>query len=212
MIRVLCVGTATEVGKTWVGAAALSALRAQGLTVAARKPVQSFDPADTGPTDADVLAAATGEHADDVCPGHRWYPLAMAPPIAASMLEREGFLIADLAHELSWDDDLDLVWIETVGGPRSPIADDGDAADLARWVLPDAIVLVADAGLGAINAVRLATVPFAGREVLVVLNRYDEGDEVHRTNAVFLLRDGFDVMLDVDALVARLRSVSGGSP
>jgi dethiobiotin synthetase len=209
---VLCAGTATEVGKTWVGAAALSALRAQGVTVAARKPVQSFDPAERGPTDADVLAAATGEHPDDVCPGHRWYPLAMAPPIAASMLEREGFLIADLAHELVWDEDLDLVWIETVGGPRSPIADDGDSVDLMRWVLPDVIVLVADAGLGTINAVRLATVPFAGREVLVVLNRYDEGDEVHRTNALFLLRDGFDVMLDVDALVARLLTVSGESP
>jgi dethiobiotin synthetase len=200
------------VGKTWVGAAALSALRARGVTVAARKPVQSFDPAERGPTDADVLAAATGEHPDDVCPGHRWYPLAMAPPIAASMLEREGFLIADLAHELVWDEDLDLVWIETVGGPRSPIADDGDSVDLMRWVLPDVIVLVADAGLGTINAVRLATVPFAGREVLVVLNRYDEGDEVHRTNALFLLRDGFDVMLDVDALVARLLTVSGESP
>jgi dethiobiotin synthetase len=209
---VLCAGTATEVGKTWVGAAALSALRARGVTVAARKPVQSFDPAERGPTDADVLAAATGEHPDDVCPGHRWYPLAMAPPIAASMLEREGFLIADLAHELVWDEDLDLVWIETVGGPRSPIADDGDSVDLMRWVLPDVIVLVADAGLGTINAVRLATVPFAGREVLVVLNRYDEGDEVHRTNALFLLRDGFDVMLDVDALVARLLTVSGESP
>jgi dethiobiotin synthetase len=212
VIRVLCAGTATEVGKTWVGAAALSALRSQGVTVAARKPVQSFDPTEPGPTDADVLAAATGDHADEVCPGHRWYPLAMAPPIAASMLEREGFLIADLAHELTWDDDLDLVWIETVGGPRSPLADDGDSADLTRWVLPDLIVLVADAGLGTINAVRLATVPFAGREVLVVLNRYDEGDEVHRTNALFLLRDGFDVMLDVDALVARLLTVSGESP
>jgi hypothetical protein len=35
---------------------------------------------------------------------------------------------------------------------------------------------------------------------------------VHRTNALFLLRDGFDVVLDIEALVARVMTVSGGSP
>jgi dethiobiotin synthetase len=187
VIRVLCVGTATEVGKTWVGAAVLAELRARGLDVVARKPVQSFDPNEPGPTDADVLAAATGEHADDVCPGHRWYPLAMAPPIAASLLEREGYLIADLADELMWGDH-DVVWIETVGGPRSPIADDGDSADLARWVLPDLIVLVADAGLGTINAVVLSMAPFLqlGIEPIVLLNRYDPDDDLHRRNREWL--------------------------
>jgi dethiobiotin synthetase len=211
VIRVLCVGTATDVGKTWVGAAVLERLRGRGLNVVARKPVQSFDPAEPGPTDADVLAAATGEHPHDVCPEDRWYPMAMAPPIAASLLERDGFLVADLAGELTWGD-VDLVWIETVGGPRSPMADDGDSADLARWVLPDLVVLVADAGLGTINAVRLAATPFAGRLVVVVLNRYDEGDDIHRTNAVFLVRDGFDLVVNVDDLVDRLEHFTAESP
>ena len=211
MITVLCVGTATEIGKTWVGAAVLAELRARGLRVAARKPVQSFDPTERGPTDADVLAAATGEHPDDVCPAHRWYPLAMAPPIAASMLEREGYLIADLADELTWGDE-DVVWIESVGGPRSPIADDGDSADLARWVLPDVVVLVADAGLGTINAVRLSAVAFPGRMIVVVLNRYDEGDDIHRTNAVFLARDGFTVVIELEHLIERLQVLSAESP
>jgi dethiobiotin synthetase len=211
VIRVLCVGTATDVGKTWVGAAVLEGLRGRGLNVVARKPVQSFDPAEPGPTDADVLAAATGEHPDDVCPGHRWYPMAVAPPIAASLLERDGFLVADLAGELTWGD-ADLVWIETVGGPRSPMADDGDSADLARWVLPDLVVLVADAGLGTINAVRLAATPFAGRLVVVVLNRYDEGNDIHRTNAVFLVRDGFDLLVNVGDLVDRLERFTVESP
>jgi dethiobiotin synthetase len=108
--------------------------------------------------------------------------------------------------------DHDVVWIETVGGPRSPIADDGDSADLARWVLPDIIVLVADAGLGTINAVRLSALAFPGRQIVVVLNRYDEGDDIHRTNAVFLARDGFDVVIELEHLVERIQVISAASP
>ena len=54
-------GTATEVGKTWVGAALARDLREAGWVVGARKPVQSFEPDDPAPTDAACLAAATGE-------------------------------------------------------------------------------------------------------------------------------------------------------
>ena len=46
--------------------------------------------------------------------------------------------------------------METAGGVRSPLAgDDGDAVALAGSLMPDVVVLVADAGLGTINAVRL---------------------------------------------------------
>lgn len=41
---IVVVGTRTEVGKTWVTARLLRDLRASGRHVAARKPVQSFDP------------------------------------------------------------------------------------------------------------------------------------------------------------------------
>ena len=57
---VLVVGTATEIGKTWTGVQVLAALRKGATTVAARKPAQSFDPSETGPTDAEALAAAMG--------------------------------------------------------------------------------------------------------------------------------------------------------
>jgi dethiobiotin synthetase len=62
---VLVAGTATEVGKTWVAAAVLAELRTRGVRVAARKLVQSFSPGEH-PTDAEALAAATGEAPDDV--------------------------------------------------------------------------------------------------------------------------------------------------
>jgi dethiobiotin synthetase len=94
-------GAATDAGKTWVAAAVLTRLRAAGLAVSARKPVQSYE-VEAGATDADVLAGATGEDAGTVCPRHRWYPLAMAPPIAARRLGRDPIRLGDLVAELDW--------------------------------------------------------------------------------------------------------------
>src|SRR5204862_7343835 len=152
---VVCVGTGTEVGKTWLGAAVLGTARAAGRSVAARKPAQSFAPDDRHPTDAAVLADASGEPAETVCPPHRWYPRAMAPPMAAAALGRPPPALADLVAEIVWPDPLPhLRWVEGAGGVRSPLGADGDNADLCRLLSPDLVVLVADAGLGTINAVR----------------------------------------------------------
>jgi dethiobiotin synthetase len=203
---VVCTGTGTEIGKTWVGAAVLSQLKADGVSVAARKPVQSFDPGETGPTDADVLATATGEHPHDVCPPHRWYPVAMAPPMAAAVLEREAFTVEDLVGELRWPSPApDVRWLETVGGARSPIAFDGDSADVCQSVEPDLVVLVADAGLGTINSVRLSANALAPWPVLVCLNHFEEDDELHALNYAWLTdRDGYDVLTTPNAVAKRL--------
>jgi dethiobiotin synthetase len=187
---VVVLGTATEVGKTWVGAAVLGELAAAGRRVAARKPVQSFAP-DHGPTDADVLAAATGEGPDDVCPRHRWYEVPTAPPMAADALGRPSFTVADLVGELSWPAGVDVGWVETVGGPRSPIAAGGDSVALAAALAPDLLVLVADGRLGAINAVRLSVGALPARPV-VVLN-HDDGSDVCARNRAWLEAEGFDV-------------------
>ncbi len=100
--RVVAVlGTGTGVGKTWTSAAVLARLRAAGVAVAARKPVQSFGPCDVE-TDADVLALATGERPDEVCPRHRWYAMAMAPPMAAAFLGTPPPTLDDLLGDLDW--------------------------------------------------------------------------------------------------------------
>ena len=187
---VVAVGTATEVGKTWVGATVLAELAAEGRRVAARKPVQSFAP-DEPRTDADVLAAATGELPEDVCPRHRWYEVAMAPPIGADALGRPSFTVPELVAELSWPAGVDVGWVETVGGPRSPIAAGGDSAALAAALDPDLLVLVADGRLGAINAVLLSVAALHARP-LVVLN-HDDGSEVCARNRAFLESEGLDV-------------------
>jgi dethiobiotin synthetase len=197
-------GTGTAVGKTWVASALLSLLRAGGRHVSARKPAQSFDAAD-GSTDADVLAAATGEAPHDVCPAHRWYPRALAPPMAAAALAAPSFTVRNLVAELDWPDGVDVGLVEGAGGPRSPIAADGDNVALACAIAPDLVLLVADAGLGTINAVRMSVDAFAPAPVVVVLNRYDETDAVHRANRDWLTaRDDYDVVVGPEAVTARM--------
>ena len=204
---VVCVGTATEVGKTWVGAATLRQLRERGHRVAARKPAQSYDPADDHPLDAEVLGEATGESSDEVCPRGRTYPIAMAPPMAAAALGRAVPTLSELLGEVAWPGPAAAVgWLETVGGPRSPIAADGDAVDVCERLAPDVVVLVADAGLGTINAVLLSIAPFRalGHEPIVVLNRFDPQDDLHRRNAAWLRDHGVPALRSVDALVDAL--------
>lgn len=201
---VVVLGTATGVGKTWVTAKVATRLVAGGLTVSARKPVQSFASCDTE-TDADVLGGATGEPADDVCPPHRWYAMAMAPPVAAAFLGTAPPSLDELLGELAWPaDPVDVGLLETVGGPHSPLAADGDSADLAAAVRADLAVLVAPAALGAINAVRLCA-PVVPRPLVVFLNHFD-GSDLHDRNLRWLQADGFDVIVRVDDLVGRVRS------
>jgi dethiobiotin synthetase len=196
---VAVVGTGTDVGKTWVSARLLDRLRSDGCAVAARKPAQSFAASDD-PTgyDASVLGAASGELPESVCPRHRWYEAALAPPMAADVLGRPAFSVADLVQELRWPvGRVDVGFVETAGGVRSPIAGDGDCLAFVEALCPDIVVLVADAGLGTINAVRLTAEAIARRvdaSIAVVLNRYEGASDLHRRNLAWLThRDGMRV-------------------
>jgi dethiobiotin synthetase len=197
---VVVTGTGTGVGKTWWAAELARCLRAGGCAVAARKPVQSGE---DEPSDADVLAAATGTRADDVCPPHRRYPRAWAPPMAADDAGAPPFTVAELVAELLWPPRTAVGLVEGAGGPRSPLAADGDTVDLARALHPDAVVLVADAGLGTINAVRLSVAALAEFRVVVALNRFS-ADPLHARNRAFLAGCGFDVVTSVPELAERV--------
>ncbi len=195
-------GTGTGIGKTWVTVALATALRRSGLAVAARKPAQSFAPEDDTPTDADELAAATGEDPYAVCPAHRWLPRAMAPPMAAEALGLAEFTVADLASEITRDAPPgSVVLVESAGGVRSPLAADGDTVTLADALHPALVILVADAELGTINLVRLSTAALASDRVVVYLNRFDRDTELHERNRDWLAtREGFEVVTDLEAL------------
>lgn len=201
-------GTGTEIGKTWVAAETLKVLRQQGVEVHARKPAQSFE-VGGGPTDAEILGAASGEEAVAVCPEHRSYPLPLAPPMAAEALERAPFSIEDLAAETALPPS-GLTFVEGAGGPRSPLADDGDSVALAEALEADIVLLVGDAELGTINSIQLSHDVFQPRRVVVYLNRYDGSRELHLRNLAWL-RDvcGMEVVTDPEDLVRRLTQEDG---
>jgi dethiobiotin synthetase len=199
---VVVTGTGTDVGKTFVSAAVLQVARARGAQVRAYKPVQSFAPGDTS-TDADVLAAATAQAPHAVCPPHRWLPIPMAPPMAADVLALPPFTIADLAHETPRPAPGELLIVEGAGGPRSPLAADGDTVDLVDSLAPARVVLVADAGLGTINVVRMCVDALRAHPISLHLNRFDPANDLHARNAKWLrTREQLEVTADVDALAA----------
>lgn len=193
-------GTNTEVGKTWVAAQLLATLKLRGTRVAARKPVQSYGPDDIN-TDAARLAGASGEDVADICPAHRCYPLAMAPPMAARVLGRGPVLMQEIVAEVQWPAGIDIGFVETVGGARSPLACDGDSMELLRRLQVDQLLLVADAGLGTINSVRLTLAAVGTLPTLVYLNRFDASNELHELNRRWLIeQDQLSVITDVHSL------------
>ena len=206
---IVVVGTRTEIGKTWVSARLLRDLRANGLHVAARKPAQSFD-SDDALTDAHHLADASGETPTEVCPRHRWYPIPMAPPMAADALARPAFTVEDLVSEIQWPLPApDVAFVESAGGVRSPIAKNGDAISLIELLQPDIVLLVADAGLGTINDITLSLEAInSGAHVatpIVVLNRFDPSDDLHRRNREWLTQHlDVEVLSSVPSVLAKI--------
>jgi dethiobiotin synthetase len=208
---VVITGSGTEVGKTWVAARLLEELRRRGWSVSARKPTQSNSPGQ--PTDAEILAAATGETARRVCAAHLTYAVPMAPPMAARALGRRPPTLDDLLHEIdrTWPEVVNVGVVEGAGGVCSPLAIDGDTADLARRLRADAAILVGEPQLGIINAARLARPALYPVPVTVHLNRFDPGSELHRLNRDWLTgQDGFAVTTTISALADAVEVAGSG--
>ncbi|MDY6945892.1 MAG: dethiobiotin synthase [Pseudomonadota bacterium] len=205
------IGTGTEVGKTWVTAQLLATLKLRGARVAARKPVQSYAPDDIN-TDAARLAGASGEDVADICPAHRCYPLALAPPMAAQALGRGPVLMAEIISEIRWPANVAIGFVETVGGVRSPLTGDGDSLDLLRRLEVDRLLLIADAELGTINAVRLTLAAVGSTPTMVFLNRFDRDNELHEMNRRWLIeQDQLTVITDVHSLAVAVEQDCRGN-
>lgn len=161
-------GTDTGVGKTRVAVALIHALRAQGLRVAAMKPVSAGSAPGELNEDVAALLQAANVTADirDVNP-YDFAP-AIAPHIAAQQagvrieLDTIAAAFARLAAAA------DMVVVEGAGGWRVPLNEREDMADLAqRLGLP--VVMVVGLRLGCLNhalltaeSVALGKLPWAG--------------------------------------------------
>jgi dethiobiotin synthetase len=150
---VFVTGTDTGVGKTRVSVALIHALRAQGLRVAAMKPVAAGTEQREGATVNEDVAALTAAANIDVDP--RWvnpylFTLPIAPHIAAAQVGQTIDLkvIVDAYSRLA--EVADVVVVEGAGGFRVPLNAMQDTADLAVALgLP--LVLVVGLRLGCLN-------------------------------------------------------------
>ena len=192
-ILVFVAGTGTEVGKTWAAAGLARLLRDSGLTVAACKPVQSYDPNTGDPTDAEVLAAATGQDPDAVCPPDCSYPVPLAPPMAAGKLGRVCPTLDELAANCRFTATVNVGLVEGVGGLYSPIASDGHNLDLIERIQPDLVIVVASAELGGIHDTMACTLPLSAFRRAVFCNRFDPRTEIHDLNVRWLRDTGLEV-------------------
>ena len=199
-IVVFVTGTGTEVGKTWAAAGLARLLREQGRSVAACKPVQSYDPTENGPTDAATLAEATGQEAGAVCPPERTYPVPLAPPMAAHKLGTVCPTLDDLAGWCRSVGPAEVGLVEGVGGLYSPIAHDGHNLDLIERIEPDLVVVVASAALGGIHDALACTLPLSARRLAVFCNRFDPESEVQVLNLDWLRAAGLLVATSLHEL------------
>jgi len=175
-------GTDTGVGKTRVAVALIRALRAQGMRVAAMKPVSAGSALqkDSDPlrAEARVESYAPGELNEDVVAllqaanvtvdirdvnPYAFAP-AIAPHIAAQQagVQIELEVIAEAYARLAAASD--VVVVEGAGGWRVPLNEREDMADLAQR-LGLSVVLVVGMRIGCLNHALLAAESIAHRHL-----------------------------------------------
>jgi dethiobiotin synthetase len=151
--------TDTEVGKTVVAATIVAGLRANGVAVAARKPVITAVPEpsvlDRSETtdlhelpDHELLAVVSGEDPEVVSSARFALPASphLAAKLAGTPLDLES-IVASLRATAST---AEATVVEGLGGLLVPFADGWDVRRLARE-LGWPVIIVARCGLGTLN-------------------------------------------------------------
>jgi dethiobiotin synthetase len=162
MAIVVVTGTGTEVGKTVATAAVAAASLAQGLSVAVLKPAQT-GVSGAEPGDAAEVARLAGEvTAAELAR----YPEPLAPATAALRAGREPVgpeEIAEAAAKLAAVHD--VVLIEGAGGLLVRYDAKGSTLADAAALLHARVLLVAQAGLGTLNATALTAEALQARRL-----------------------------------------------
>lgn len=192
-------GTDTGVGKTFVTAALVRALRKAGVHAGAVKPFATGNRDDARVLRAAMEGELTLEEVNPV-----FFRRPLAPMVAARLEGKRVPLRVKLPGKR-----FDVLLVEGVGGWLVPLTERVTVADwVSRRGWP--IIIVARAGLGTLNHT-LLTVESARRRgvriVAVILNEVDTaGDVAARRNAVVLRRlTRLPVFASVKEVVASLR-------
>jgi dethiobiotin synthetase len=176
-------GTDTGVGKTFVAAALLRGLAAEGFRAVGMKPVAAgLEAGDAVPADTRALVAAGNVDA----PLADVNPYAFAPPIAPELAARAAGVTIDLdvigAAYSRLAARADALVVEGAGGALVPLSAAADMLDIpGRLQLP--VLVVVGIRLGCINHALLSVLAIRARGLTVagwVANRIDrdmrEGD------------------------------------
>lgn len=185
MKRCFVTGTDTEIGKTRVSCALVSALVERGHRVAAMKPVASgCVPTDQGLQSEDALLLMEASNVDleyDVV-----NPFAFEPPIAPHIAAARAGRLPEPARIAAIADGISADWliIEGVGGWSVPLGVDSMLSDLVRALRAD-VLMVVGMRLGCINHALLTAeqVKRDGHRLLGwIANRIDPGMAEYENN------------------------------
>jgi len=195
-VRVVILGTGTDVGKSYVTACLARGLRGHG-SVLALKPIESGVVAGAlGDGDAGALAAAA-DHAPALS---KWrFPRPVSPHLGA----REQGLTLEVAEVAQWVEAQeraaapDVLLVETAGGALSPLGAGVTNADLARALEPALWLLVAPDSLGVLHDVTATLRALPRAPDALVLCGARAPDPSTGSNAAELARLGISPVLEV---------------
>jgi len=191
-MRVLLVGTGTDVGKTHV-TCALGAYAPR--SVAAYKPIATG--CDRRCEDAERHAEALGA---PYVPPTFGYRRPISPHLAARDEGRPIELAPIVTCAASLEREVEVLLVESAGGLFSPLDDTRTVADLARELAPDVLLLVAPDRIGVLHDVRATLLAARGTSLpkpLLVLSAPPEPDASTGCNAAELERLGLGPVLAV---------------
>lgn len=193
-MRVVVLGTGTDVGKSYVTARLAQGLRAR-VSVLALKPIES-GVTEGAPGDAGAIAEAAG-HAARLS---RWrFPRPVSPHLGA----REEGVALDVAEVAAWVAEQEravapeVLLVETAGGALSPLGVGVTNVDLARALEPALWLLVAPDSLGVLHDVTATLRALPRAPDALVLSGARAPDQSSGSNAAELSRLGIAEVLEV---------------
>ena len=188
--KIFITATGTDIGKTYVSALIVKKMREAGLNCGYYKPVLSGVKEQNGKlVESDcnyVVNTANLPVNADECVTYRWKE-AVSPHLAA---KRAGEVIQTekiLNDYKKMCDMFDYVLVEGAGGITCPLRLDNEIYLLKDLIkdLDIPVIIVADGGLGTINAT-LLTVEYARKNNIkingIILNNFDSGNFMHNDN------------------------------